>query len=217
MIQITGLQFSYPNSDFALNIPELKIEQKTCAIIGPSGAGKTTLLKLIAGILQAESGEIFVDGQAMHQLNDTQRREFRRQKLAFIFQEHELIPYLNVLDNVLLSQRIDPKKKISDELQQRALFLLSQYGLEKQSRKAVLQLSEGEKQRVAICRALLGKPQIILADEATARLDRQRRQQVFKELSCSVETQFIMVTHDEELAKEFEQCIDLRDLLAKGE
>lgn len=172
MICLENLKFQYSAGDFELHVPLLEIETGTAtAIVGASGSGKTTLLNLIAGILPADSGRIQVGNVCVSQLNDAQRREFRLRQVGLVFQDFELIPYLNVLDNVLLPCRVGNAVLLTSETRQRAADLIQQVGLARYLRKSVTRLSQGERQRVAICRALLPQPRLILADEPTGNLD----------------------------------------------
>lgn len=172
MIRIDDLRFQYPQSTFCLHVSTLQIESGcAAAVVGPSGSGKTTLLNLIAGILPAESGSIVVDETEVTQLSDSARRGFRLKNVGLVFQDFELIEYLSVLDNVLLPCRIGNAVAMTPQTRERAAALIEQVGLRDHSRRSVTKLSQGERQRVAICRALLPEPTLLLADEPTGNLD----------------------------------------------
>ncbi|MGB6032395.1 MAG: ATP-binding cassette domain-containing protein, partial [Bacteroidota bacterium] len=172
MIRISAIRYSYPNSDFHLAIDLLDIQKGSkTAFIGPSGFGKTTTLNLIAGILLPDSGEIRVDDTRIDQLSDTDRRIYRAQEIGFVFQDFKLLEYLNVLDNVLLPLRINSSLQMSAEARDRARDAAASLGIEGKLNKYPSRLSHGERQRVAICRALLNRPPVILADEPTGNLD----------------------------------------------
>lgn len=216
MIDIRDLAFSYPKSNFRLHINSLTADPKsTVAIVGPSGSGKTTLLNLIAGVLAPESGSILVEGNDVAAMSDRQRREFRLQNVGMVFQNFELVDYLNVVDNVLLPYRIgnlSPSK--ADRV--RATELLDQCGLSQHVRKPVTQLSQGECQRVAICRALLAKPSLVLADEPTGNLDPDTSGHVLQLLMDAVsatDATLMLVTHDHSLLENFDAVVDFSRFL----
>jgi len=199
MINIRSLEFGYPNSDFRLSIPDFTVERsEKVAVIGPSGSGKTTLLNLIAGIYT--------------------RRDFRVTKIGFVFQDFELLDYLNVLDNVLHPYRITSALKLDSDVRARALALTQAMGIGDKLRRSPDELSQGEKQRAAICRALLPHPKLILADEATGNLDPDNKTLILDLLFQSVEDHnatLLAVTHDYELLKRFDRVIDFRDFRLK--
>ncbi len=203
-LHIEGLRFHYRNSDFALHVRELKIEPgASVAFIGPSGSGKTTLLNLIAGIQLPDDGRITVDGVHLDVLGDAARRRFRVSRLGLIFQEFELLAYLSVLDNILLPYRIGPPLELDDATRHRAIELARTVGLGDKLRRSVGRLSHGERQRVALCRALLRRPPVILADEPTGNLDDDNARRVMDLLLTLVAEErrtLVYVTHDRALA-----------------
>lgn len=217
MIEIAKLSFRYPRSFFELQIDSLRVESAAAtAVVGPSGSGKTTLLHLIGGILSPDSGSITVDGTDLTALTDSARRSFRLTNIGMVFQNFELIEYLNVLDNVLLPCRISKDLPLSSELRDRASGLLQSVALERHARKPVTKLSQGERQRVAICRALLTKPGLILADEPTGNLDPLTSEQILKLLLEAVRAEgatLVMVTHDHSLLQHFSQKVDFAQFL----
>lgn len=190
------------------------------AIVGPSGAGKTTLLKLMAGILNMSSGTIHVDGVPLEQLNERERRDFRITRIGFVFQELELLEYLNVIDNVLHTYRINPVLKLTGTVRARARELLEEVGIGAKYRQMPTTLSQGERQRVAVCRALLADPSLILADEATGNLDPVNKVRIVDSLVRASEATgctLIAVTHDHELLPRFDRVIDLQTWQAGAE
>lgn len=218
MISIRDLQFDY-SSDFRLNIPALEIKPyEKVAIIGPSGSGKTTLLNLISGIAIPQAGEVRVNEQQVNLLSDQQRRDFRLTRMGFVFQNFELLDYLSVLENVLLPYRISPALQLNNEVRERASELLKSMGMgDKQDRYTDL-LSQGERQRVAICRALLTNPPLILADEATGNLDPQNKQLIVDLLFDAVDkhnTTLVAVTHDHDLLDRFDRVVNFQDFRAE--
>lgn len=220
MIEMQQLKFSYPRSRFHLDVPELTMDTASVsAVVGPSGSGKTTLLHLIAGILPITAGKVLVDGTDLSTLSDAARRRFRLQQIGLVFQDFELIDYLSVIDNVLLPCRISNAVKLDATARQRAEFLLEQSGLKHHIRKPVTHLSQGEKQRVAICRALLTQPAILLADEPTGNLDPNTSEQLLDLMLSSAHdnhTTVMLVTHDHSLLHRFDRVIDFASFLTSS-
>ena len=219
MISINQLTFTYGDGTFRLRIPQLTLESgRSAVIVGPSGSGKTTLLNLIAGILSGSGGEIRVGHTDVHRLNDNERRLFRLQNIGQVFQDFQLIDYLNVLDNVLLPCRIHPSVTVTKALRERASVLLHSVEMSSFERRSVTRLSQGERQRVAICRALLLSPQVVLADEPTGNLDPVNAERTVRllrtETSRSGAT-LIMVTHDHSLLPQFDQIIPFDQFLER--
>jgi len=212
MITIRDLQFSWPASEFSLQIPSLNVtEGSAVAITGPSGSGKTTLLNIIAGIQPATSGSVRIRDAELVQMPDSQRRAFRLQQIGLVFQSFELIEYLAVLDNVLLPARINPIVTLTTDLRNRARDLLTQVGLERALTRSVTRLSQGERQRVAICRAMLTNPPLLLADEPTGNLDPDSTLRIIDILLSQVRehgTTLLMVSHDHTLLPHFDSTID---------
>ena len=216
MIELNDVKYSYPNSDFHLSINNLSIDtgQKT-AVIGPSGFGKTTMLNLIAGILIPESGSVIIKEKEINNLQDAERRNFRIKEIGFVFQDFKLLEYLNVLDNILLPYRINNTLKLKEETRGVAKELAQTLKIGNKLNKYPSKLSHGERQRVAICRALLNKPSIILADEPTGNLDPTNKNHIIDILFEYVEnygSTLITVTHDYELLKGFDKVIDFQTL-----
>ena len=216
MINIENLKYSYPNSDFNLAVGTLSIEKGSrTAVIGPSGFGKTTLLNLIAGILQPQKGDVKVNGTNVSQLSDSERRNFRIREVGFVFQDFKLLEYLNVLDNILLPFRINRSLEISKDVKSVAKDTAASLNIEDKLRKHPSRLSHGERQRVAICRALVNKPAIILADEPTGNLDPDNKAHIMQILFDYVDnynSTLVTVTHDHELLKGFQQIVDFKEL-----
>ena len=214
VININDLQFQYQQGDFCLNIPHLSVKKGTkAAIIGASGCGKTTLLHLIAGIKVPDQGSIQIDLVNIAKLHERDRRQFRIKNIGFIFQDFELIDYLNVLDNILHCYRLNPALKLTKTVKENAYKLAENVGLADKLKRSINHLSQGEKQRVAICRALLTQPKLLLADEATGNLDPVNKQRIMQILFNYLEEQkatLLAVTHDHELLHLFDQIIDLK-------
>jgi putative ABC transport system ATP-binding protein len=215
MINIQSLTFSYATGDFQLSIPEFALAKgEKVAVIGPSGTGKTTLLNLIAGIVVHAKGSIRIDDAQVDTLPDASRRDFRITNIGFVFQDFELLDYLNVLDNVLHPYRITSALDLDKEVRERAVALAKDMGIGDKLNRNANDLSQGEKQRAAICRALLPQPKLILADEATGNLDPVNKSHILDLLFRSVEEHgatLLAVTHDHELLEHFDRVIDFQD------
>jgi putative ABC transport system ATP-binding protein len=215
MINIEKLHFSYLTGDFHLYISKLNVEKgEKVAVIGPSGSGKTTLLNLIAGIIPVTNGNIRVGETRIDSLNDAQRRDFRIQNIGFVFQDFELLDYLNVIDNILHPFRITRALKLDKDVRERAAALAEKMGIGDKLKRQINDLSHGEKQRNAISRALLPHPKLILADEATGNLDPENKDRILDLLFQAVdehEATLLAVTHDYELLKRFDRVVDFND------
>ena len=215
MIQLKDIQFHYPQSDFSLKIDELQfVNGSKTAVIGPSGFGKTTMLNLIAGILLPESGDIQVDEVSINHLSDKDRRNFRIRNIGFVFQDFRLIPYLNVLDNILIPFRINRTLKPDSESNSSAISIAEDLNIGNLINKFPEKLSHGERQRVAIARALINKPKMILADEPTGNLDPENKEHIKNLLFDAVkkfDATLITVTHDHEMLGGFDQVIDFKN------
>lgn len=215
MINIDSLVFSYGRDGFQLSIPQLTInETEKIAIIGPSGSGKTSLLKLISGILRPQKGLISIDNVVINQFSEAERRDYRISNIGFIFQDFELLEYLDTQDNILHPYRITRALKLDEEVRGRANNLAKEMGIQSKMKSLTNTLSQGEKQRTAICRAMLPQPKLILADEATGNLDPNNKTRILDALFSSTDKQkatLIAVTHDHELLERFDRVIDFKD------
>ncbi len=215
MIKIHNLQFQYRSGEFQLHIPEFHVERsEKVAVIGPSGSGKTTLLNLISGILVPEEGDVRVNDVPVNTLKDDDRRDFRIRTIGFIFQDFELLDYLSVLDNILHPYRITGALALDDNVRERAAHLDKVRGIGNKLKSMADDLSQGEKQRAASCRALLPQPRIILADEATGNLDPTNKSKILDLLFRSVSTHdatLLAVTHDHELLPRFDRVVNFDD------
>jgi putative ABC transport system ATP-binding protein len=214
-INISGLVFRYPGEQaFEMTVSDLRIASGECAaIVGPSGSGKTTLLSLVAGIQVPQRGEIQIGETRVNHLGESDRRAFRIKEVGQVFQAFELLEYLSVIENVLLGSIIDPN--IVKDARERAADLLASVGLSHKTHSKPAQLSHGERQRVAVCRAMLNDPKLLLADEPTGNLDQSNKQKVVDLLIQQAKqhhSTLLMVTHDNSLLDSFERVIDFEDL-----
>ena len=217
MIEVRDLSFGYPRGGFALTVRELEFsEGERVAMVGPSGCGKTTLLHLLAGILVPTEGTVVVDGMRLSKLAQEDRQDFRALTMGLVFQEFELLEYLNVLDNILLPYRVSPALTLDGDAQERAVELVEQVGLSEKMTSFPGQLSQGERQRVAVCRSLVTLPKVLFGDEPTANLDVDNRDHVMDTLFRYAEEQrapLVVVTHDQELHGRFDTVLDVQELV----
>jgi putative ABC transport system ATP-binding protein len=215
MIELEDLEFRYGEGDFRLRIRALTVERGSkVAVVGPSGSGKTTFLHLVAGISLPRAGRVVTGGVEVTGLDEAARRAFRIRNIGLVFQEFELLEYLNVLDNILLPYRIDPVLRLDARVRERAARLAERVGIANKLGRYANRLSQGEKQRVAVCRALLVEPELLLADEPTGNLDPANKGRVLDNLVDHAEESgatLVIVTHDRDLLGRFERVIDFRE------
>ena len=181
---------------------------ESISIVGPSGCGKTTLLNILGTLDKPDSGEVIFKGELVTDMNDDQLSKLRAEKIGFIFQSHYLLPQISVIENVILPTLAVNRKQNNSVIFDEAESLLSQVGLKKQAHKFPSQLSGGEKQRVAIVRSLINKPNLVLADEPTGSLDKSRGEDIIdllKSLCVNNQTSLVVVTHDVEIASQMKR------------
>ena len=219
MIEIDALTFRY-GDEFRLDIPALTIDAgERVALIGPSGTGKTTLLNLVSGITTCQGGRIQVGDVRVDQLNDTQRRDFRAKSIGFVFQDFELVDYLNVEDNILHPYRLNSALRLTRDVRKRVGTVAEQLAIGDKLKRDVRHLSQGERQRVAIARALLAAPALILADEPTGNLDPKNKTRILEllfEYTASAQATMLVVTHDHALLDSFDRVVDFADFFEEG-
>jgi putative ABC transport system ATP-binding protein len=226
-VDISELSFSWDRQDPFLKIDRLHIERGARVFIeGPSGSGKSTLLSVIAGVVTPQKGTISVNGKPISAISGAQRDRFRADHIGFIYQMFNLIPYLSVIENVTLPCRFSRRRRDraagrSISFEADAMRLLGKLGMGETDvmKKSATELSVGQQQRVAAARALIGSPEIIIADEPTSSLDTDHReafiQLLFKECDHE-ETTLIFVSHDKTLEKLFDRTIRLADINSIG-
>ena len=221
-VSVRALNFQRPGApDWHLQVSTLDIGRgEKIFIYGPSGSGKTTLLDLLTGINTAVDGSIKIMDSDLVAMNTRQRDRFRADHIGLIFQQFNLLPYLNVIDNVILPCHFSNKRKqnelASGSLREAAIKLLDslRFNSDLYDRQAT-HLSVGEQQRVAVARALMGKPELIIADEPTSALDEDTRDEFIQLLIESVSdtnSTVIFVSHDKSLARHFDLQIDISSL-----
>ena len=215
ILQIRDLHFQYPASDFKIEISDIKITQgRKIAISGKSGSGKTTLIHLISGILKPQSGKILFYDESITDMNDKEIRKHRILNIGFIFQEFELLEYLNVMDNLILPYKINKSLVFDAEIKDKAKEIANRIGIGNKLDQHPKQLSGGERQRLAIARALITSPPLIIADEPTGNLDEKTSNIVMDEITDQVSytnSTLIMISHNNELISSFDEIIDIQE------
>ena len=211
MIRLKDVEMEYDNGTRAIKGITLTIEDgEFVFLVGPSGSGKSTLLHMLGGLDRPTSGSVTVDGREIFQLKDEELTIFRRRKIGFVFQNYNLVPVLNVYENIVLPIRLDGKVEDRAYVEQ----IIATLGLEKKLQNLPNNLSGGQQQRVAIARALAAKPAIILADEPTGNLDSKTSQDVMgllKVTSQRFAQTIVMITHNEEIAQMADRTIRIED------
>jgi len=182
------------------------------SIVGSSGAGKSTLLHILGTLDKADAGEIIINNQPVHQLNNRKLAAFRNRQIGFVFQFHHLLPEFTALENVCIPGWIAGRKK--KEVEEKAAGLLDILGLSERMDNKPQQLSGGEQQRVAVARALINDPSLVMADEPTGNLDSvnaRELHQLFLDLRSKFDQTFLIVTHNEELARMSDRIMQMKD------
>ena len=212
MIEIRGIKKSFGTLEVLKGI-DLDIERgKIVSIVGASGAGKTTLLQIMGTLDKPDSGSVVIDGVNVMNLSDAKRSAFRNKHMGFVFQFHQLLPEFTALENVMMPALIGGVSR--REAKRRAEELLAFMGLSDRASHKPNELSGGEKQRVAVARALVNKPDVVFADEPSGSLDTQNKQELhrlFFDLRDQFGQTFVIVTHDEPLANIADRKICMQD------
>ena len=212
MIQANRIHKSYGNLEVLKGIDLHISKQEIVSIVGASGAGKSTLLHIIGTLDKADQGQLIIDNVKVNQLNDTDLAAFRNQKIGFVFQFHHLLPEFTALENICIPAYIGGMNK-KDTIQ-RAEELLNYLNLLNRKDHKPSELSGGEQQRVAVARALINKPAVVLADEPSGNLDSQSAQelhQLFFRLRDEMKQTFVIVTHNPDLAAMSDRTITIKD------
>lgn len=222
-IQLKDVRFSYPGAadPAILNIKQWSVsDQERIFLHGPSGCGKSTLLNLISGMLSASEGEVSVLEHRLDQMGARKRDQFRANHIGYIFQQFNLIPYLDCLDNVQLANQFSKQKNRETALRSDIELLLKTFNIPASEwRKPVASLSIGQQQRVAIARAMINKPKLLIADEPTSSLDPENRDKFMKELMHMAEEKqiaMLFVSHDMSLSAYFDRIEALSEINTRG-
>ena len=220
LIHLEAVKFRYPKSRTdTLIIPEFRMKkEEKIFLFGPSGCGKSTFLELLAGVLTPQQGDVKILGYNLSKLDPAGRDRFRSQHVGYVFQSFNLIPYLSVVENIELPIYLcdERRKKLTDsDIRAEMERLTSVLGIQSFLYRRVTHLSVGQQQRVAVARALLGNPELILADEPTSSLDYDHREKFIKllfELCEERGTSVLFVSHDRSLEKLFDRSLSLADI-----
>ena len=212
ILSAKGISKSYGDLSILRGLDMSVNSAEIVSIIGSSGAGKTTLLQILGTLDKPDNGILEIDGINPFQLSSNKLANFRNQNLGFIFQFHQLLPEFSAIENIALPAMIGGKSKAESE--KLALELMERLGLETRKNHKPSELSGGEQQRVAVCRALINKPKVIFADEPSGNLDTSNAKELHKlffELRDELKQTFVIVTHNEDLAKMADRTLSMQD------
>ncbi|MBQ9093583.1 MAG: ABC transporter ATP-binding protein [Prevotella sp.] len=212
MITISNIKKNFGSLEVLKGISLVINKGEVVSIVGPSGAGKTTLLQIIGTLDRPDDGSVVIDGQDITGLSRGKLADFRNRNIGFVFQFHQLLPEFSAVENVMIPALIAGKSR--RQAKEKALSLLEMLGLSERVDHKPAQLSGGEKQRVAVARALVNDPAVVLADEPSGSLDSKNKSelhQLFFELRDRLGQTFVIVTHDESLAELTDRTIYMRD------
>lgn len=216
MIQLEGITKSFGSLQVLKGIDLIINKGEVVSIVGPSGAGKTTLLQIMGTLDKPDSGKIVLNGTEVNRLKEKELSAFRNKEIGFVFQFHQLLPEFTALENVMIPALIQGIS--APEAKKNAREMLDFLGLAERALHKPAELSGGEKQRVAVARALINHPSVVLADEPSGSLDTQNKielHRLFFDLRDKLGQTFVIVTHDEELAAQTDRTIHIVDGMIK--
>lgn len=217
MIELNDVQYAYPeaNQKLALNVQHWSVKANEQVFVhGPSGCGKSTLLNILSGMLLPTQGEISVLGEQLHAMNNRRRDQFRAKHIGYVFQQFNLIPYLDAINNIELASYFTKVPNQANKTEAIKTLLSDLNIASSEWKKPVSKLSTGQQQRIAIARALINKPELLIADEPTSSLDHQNRDNfmaLLMQLSSNNQSTLIFVSHDMALASYFSRVDHLND------
>ena len=212
MIELKNIYKSFGSLEVLRNVSATINNGEVVSIVGPSGAGKTTLLQIAGSLDKADSGNILYDGIDISTLSEKKLAEFRNSKIGFVFQFHQLLPEFTAIENVAIPALIAGGKKA--DVMRKASELLSLVGMQERADHKTSELSGGEKQRVAVARAIINSPDVIFADEPSGSLDSKNKDELHKlffDLRARFNQTFVIVTHDEHLASMCDRILKMED------
>lgn len=212
MIELQGITKSFGSLQVLKGIDLTIGKGEVVSIVGPSGAGKTTLLQIMGTLDRPDGGSVRINGMDVGRLNERRLSAFRNKEIGFVFQFHQLLPEFTALENVMIPVLI--QEASAGTARKRAMEMLEMMGLSERASHKPAELSGGEKQRVAVARALMNHPAVVLADEPSGSLDTQNKEELhrlFFELRDRLNQTFVIVTHDEGLAAQTDRTIHLLD------
>ena len=212
MIELRGIQKSFGNLQVLKGIDLAIKRSEIVSIVGPSGAGKTTLLQIMGTLDSPDAGQVFIGGEEVSRLSEKQLSAFRNRHIGFVFQFHQLLPEFTAIENIMIPAFIARRHR--EEARSAATELLRLMGLSDRADHKPNELSGGEKQRIAVARALINRPDVVLADEPSGSLDTQNKEelhQLFFDLRKQLGQTFVIVTHDEGLAALTDRTIHMKD------
>lgn len=212
MIQLTNITKAFGSLQVLKGITLTIGDSEVVSIVGPSGAGKTTLLQIMGTLDTADSGTVIIDGTDVSRMKSNQLAKFRNQHIGFVFQFHQLLPEFTAVENIMIPAMIAGKSQ--KQAKTRAMELLEMLHLSDRATHKPSELSGGEKQRIAVARALINNPSVIMADEPSGSLDSKNKaelHQLFFDLRDQLHCTFVIVTHDEQLAATTDRTIHLKD------
>ena len=214
MIKVENIRKSFGTLDVLKGVDLQIAKSEVVSIVGASGAGKSTLLNIMGSLMQPSGGRVIIGGTDIFALGAKELANFRNREIGFVFQFHHLLPEFSALENVMMPALIGGAKWGDKETEQRAMMLLEDLGVRERMYHKPMQMSGGEQQRVAVARALMNNPSVLLADEPSGNLDSRNKEELhnlFFELREKYNQTIVIVTHEQELASKCDRCIVMKD------